>query len=246
MAWHSLGWGSNCRANVSVTSLLPRGQSQSRTIAAPGSGAGSRRQQSIDGLDPDVAGLLEAQAMVLAHAAPTGPIGQRLERDQRAGARRGAERIELRPVHQLEPGAGQLPHLLDALRQGRWRALHVGHQPPDRQPGLATKGTHPDLIADAGLAAGAQNVAVRHGPLAALQDVIEGGQAEASQRAEALEDQALRAAGALGHFQCGRDPLFFSRDLEIGLDQELAGARGALQPAVPQYVTLFPEHLTVV
>src|SRR5689334_12669530 len=62
----------------------------------------SRRQQAIDGADPNRARLLGGQAKDLAHAPPAFEIGQRLERDQSALALALVQPRQLGPIHDLE------------------------------------------------------------------------------------------------------------------------------------------------
>ena len=108
------------------------------------------------------ASLVEGVAVVLAHAAPAGPVRQRLERHQHGNARRLGQGVELGPLHELEPAARQRTHLFDALLQGLRRAVRGRHKPPYRQPGLAAARAHTDLEADAGLPVSPPQVAGRH------------------------------------------------------------------------------------
>ena len=76
-----------------------------------------RRQEAVDGGDPDLAGGLDRQAVALAQPSPALEIGQGLERDQYRLAFGFRQGRQFRPVHQLQPPDDRIAHALDANGQ---------------------------------------------------------------------------------------------------------------------------------
>src|SRR5438132_8570835 len=103
----------------------------------------SGRKQAIDDPDPQGTGLLERQAVKLAHATPAFEVNQRFERDQGAPAIDFGERSQFRLIHQLQALHDQLARQPEAGLEFDRIALVGIQRAPQRQPPLA--GVRPGL-----------------------------------------------------------------------------------------------------